>query len=345
MNVLVLNFEKTWRGGERQTLYNMQGFEQVGMDVTLACRENTPMAIRAREAGFKVRDYKNVFGVIGFLLSKGSSYDVIHVQTSHMLTYAAYTKPFHGTKVVFTRRVNFQPSGFFTRLKYQLSDSIIAISQSVKRVLHNFGIREVQVISDIVVPKVLDVARAKKEFGDLVRSKKVVATMAALSKDKDPGTTVAAIKQLSEKRDDFIFLHFGDGDMKEEVQEKINALGLQDVYKLVGFQEQVEDFFSILDVFVLTSEQEGLGSIVLDAFAYKVPVAATRAGGLAELTDEGRGVSVDIKDASAVAMGINSLLDNQELTNSISNKAYNYVIDNHSMAAITEKYKVLFDKL
>ncbi|MEZ5015814.1 MAG: glycosyltransferase family 4 protein [Flavipsychrobacter sp.] len=345
MKVLVLNFEKTWRGGERQTLYNMQGFRKLGLEVVLACRQGTPMSVKAKQDGFKVNEYDNVFGVVGLLLLKGRGFDVIHVQTSHMLTYAAYTKPFHGSKIVFTRRVNFQPHGFFTRLKYQLSDRVIAISQSVKRVLHNFGIREVSVISDIVMPRSLDKLRAEKEFKKEIKGKRVVATMAALSKDKDPLTMVEAIRYLSEKRKDFVFLHFGSGDMEPVIKEKITEYKITDVYQLVGFYENVEDFLSIADIFVMSSEQEGLGSIVLDAFIHKVPVVATKAGGMAELIENDRGVGCEVKAAQDIAEGVNMLLDNSDKVSSITEKAYEYVIENHSMDAISHKYLDIFNRL
>ncbi len=345
MKVLVLNFEKSWRGGERQTLYNMIGYRNEGAEVALLCRANSPLANRANKEGFKVYSFSNVFNVLFFLLSKGRNYDIMHVQAAHILTYVAFTKFIHRCKVVFTRRVNFQPHGFFTRLKYQLSDRVVAISQSVKRVLHNFGLREVALVSDIVVPKQLNAVRAREAIAHFTEGKKIIATMAALTQDKDPLTTVEAIKQLKEKRNDFVFLHFGAGDMKAEVEQKIIEYDLEDCYKMVGFHDDVEDFFSQLDVFIMTSEQEGLGSIVLDAFAYKVPVVATKAGGMAELVEEGRGLGCEIGDAKELAESVNTLLNDKVLTNDVIENAYNYVIEEHSMEAITKKYIDIFKNL
>ena len=56
----------------------------------------------------------------------------------------------------------------------------------------------------------------------------------------------------------FAGFHFNDDEAR--------ALGVEDVYRFAGFRKGVEDFYSILDVFVMSSEEEALGSSVLDAF-------------------------------------------------------------------------------
>ena len=118
MHILELNFERTWRGGERQTLYDLMGFRSLGQSVTLLCRKGYPLEHKAATAGFETVSYTNIFSVILFLIFRGRRYNVFHVQTSHMLTYCILTKPFHGAKVVFTRRVDFVPSKWITKLKF-----------------------------------------------------------------------------------------------------------------------------------------------------------------------------------------------------------------------------------
>jgi len=340
MNILELNFEKSWRGGERQTLYNMQGFRNAGITVELICRKGSPLEIKASKEGFTVYSFGSVFGVISFLLSKGRNYKIIHAQTSHILTYCVFTKPFHKASVVFTRRVNFAPKGFFTKEKYLRTDKLVAISDSVKNILSNFcGRTDVTVISDIVVKTILNKERAEGIIRELnINGKHIIGTTAALTYEKDPLTMIEAIKKLKEVRNDFIFLHFGGGDMADIIKEKIKAYGLEQTYFLMGYTENVEDFFSLLDVFVMSSIEEGLGSSVLDAFIYKVPVVSTNAGGLKDLVGEGKGILCEIKNASMIADGINVLLNNEAQKKAIINKAYDYVVSNHSMEYVTDQY-------
>ncbi len=349
MKILELNFERTWRGGERQTLYNMQGFRNAGAEVHLLCRKGFPLEQKARDGQFKVLSFNSVFGVIIFLVSNAKQYDVLHVQTSHILTYCLLTKPFHRRKVVFTRRVDFVPKGFFTRLKYQWPDKLVAISTAVKDIITTFSKRpDVELIPDIVVHKELNKERAEQiliDAGIHLTGKHIIGTTAAYVPHKDPLTMVEAIKELALMRDDFVFLHFGNGEMEYEVGKKIAEYRLQHVYRQMGFYENVEDLFSVLEVFVMSSEEEGLGSSVLDAFQYHVPVVSTDAGGLKDLLKEGRGLMSEVKNAKILAKHINAILDDKAVVRLMTEKAYNYAQSAHSMTAITDKYLSVIEKL
>lgn len=343
MNILELNFERTWRGGERQTLYNMIGFKNAGHNVVLLCRKGYPLEAKAKAAGFKAASFKNIFGAILYLLFRCRQYRVLHAQTSHILTYCVFTKPFHRAKIIFTRRVDFVPRGTMTKLKYQLTDRIVGVSTAVKNIVKNFVNKPVIVIPDIAEAKKLNKQRALQFLKEQAVSpdKHIIGTTAALVPHKDPLTMVEAIKKLHELRNDFVFLHFGTGNLDDAVREKIKEYNLETVYKQLGFHENVEDFFSVFEVFVMSSEEEGLGSSVLDAFLYKVPVVSTDAGGLADLIADGRGILCRKHAPQMIADGIDLVLKQQELDAGMTERAYNYVIQYHSISYITQQYLAL----
>lgn len=347
MRILELNFERTWRGGERQTLYNMQGFRNAGHDVSVLCRKGYPMEEKAQKEGFRTYSFYNIFGVIFFLLTKARSYNILHAQTSHILTYAIFTRPFHGCKIVFTRRVDFVPKGRFTKLKYRLTDSVVAISQAIKKILSEFSERDIDLVSEIFVKKDLDKTRAQRLADNAVpiKGKYIVGTTAALVQHKDPLTMVESIRRLSLLRNDFVFLHFGAGELEAAIKQKIEEYNLQDVYKMMGFIDNVEDVFSIFDVFVMSSEEEGLGSSILDAFIYKVPVVSTNAGGLIDLVKDGRGIVCNVKAPEEIANGIDTVLRNPGLKEDITERAQQYLLTEHSMEYITNKYLDIFRRL
>ena len=54
MKILHLNTEKTWRGGEQQTLYLLQVLQDRGIFCHLVCQPDSPMAQKAGEAGLFV---------------------------------------------------------------------------------------------------------------------------------------------------------------------------------------------------------------------------------------------------------------------------------------------------
>src|SRR5690606_6659970 len=118
----------------------------------------------------------------------------------------------------------------------------------------------------------------------------VVATAAALTEEKDPCTLVRAVHALYQRRQDFVFVHLGaGGDAEDQARSLVSELGLESVYLFAGFQPEVESLYRLMDVFVSSSRHEALGTSVLDAFLYEVPVVATRTGGHIQSLADGRG--------------------------------------------------------
>ncbi len=346
MKILELNYASTWRGGERQTIYNGLGFIARGHQVGLVCRKGTPLEKKGSEAGFKIHSFTNIFGVLSFLIFQGRKYDLFHAQTSQILTYCLLTKPFHGNKTIFTRRLDFVPKGLITRIKYQLTDYRVGISLAVKRIMEDFCERKIFLISEIAVEKPLDRGRVASWMlkKGLTHEKAILATTSALVQHKDPLSLVNAIGMMNAERNDFLFLHFGDGYLRPQVEARIRELHLEDVFLLCGFEDHVEDFFSIFDVFVMSSEEEGLGSSVLDAFLYKVPLVSTNAGGLDDLLQDGRGISCKVHDPASLASGMNFVLDNPEAAAACAENAFNYVRARNSSETITDQYLALLNE-
>jgi len=342
MRILEINTEKTWRGGERQTFYTIKGLKDAHVSVELLCLKGYPLSERARILSIPVHTVKGQGEGIKFLMKYGRSFDIIHAQTAKGQSIAVITKVFHNRPIVYTRRVDFIPKGNLARLKYKLTNKVIAISTPIKKILEEFGFNNIEIIPSAVVETGLNRKRGDDLKRELcISGKKIIATISSLVPHKDPFTMVETIKELSEIRTDFVFLHFGDGALKTELTEKITKYKLEDIYKLLGFYDNVEDFFSIFDLFVMSSQEEGLGSSVLDAFIYKVPVVSTDAGGLKE-TVEGRGLLCHVKDAKCLAYSINRILEDKLLRDKLVNKAYNDVIEHYSLKENIEQYVRIF---
>ncbi|HXB41382.1 MAG TPA: glycosyltransferase family 4 protein [Bacteroidia bacterium] len=345
MKILQVNTEKTWRGGERQTYYNIQGFLQQGHEVELLCRKDFPLHHKAKGLDINIHTVNNGLQAVMYLMKHARYTDIVHAQTASAQMYGVMSRLFHKTPVVYTRRVDFVPSGFFTQLKYNRTDKLVSISSAIKNILEDFGQSNISVIPDIANPKKLNTDRASKliHFRGW-HNKKIIGTVAALVPHKDPITMVKAIHELSQMRDDFMFLHFGEGELQEETEKEIAHLNVSRWYHLMGHVDDVEDFFSIFDVYTMSSQEEGLGSSVLDAFQYKIPVVSTNAGGLHEMV-EGNGLLCDVKDYKALALSINEILNDTELAKAITENAFETVAAKYSLQAITNEYLKIFESL
>jgi glycosyltransferase involved in cell wall biosynthesis len=100
-------------------------------------------------------------------------------------------------------------------------------------------------------------------------------------------------------------LHFvvaGDGEMRQAMDARISELGLRRRITLAGRMSDVHALFMACDAFMLTSEQEGIPNVLLEAQWYGRPVLATRAGGAEEaLQDSVTGRLSD--DSTPAALG------------------------------------------
>ena len=220
-----------------------------------------------------------------------------------------------------------------------------AISPEVKEQLAKAGVKSPQLIPSGVKEFPLKPNRAKviiEKYNP--QQLKVIGVVAALTEEKDPLTAVRAVAALRKKRDDFVCIHLGDGPMRGAVEEEIKNCDLLDCYHLAGHNEDLEDFFSIFDAFLLTSVSEGLGSSVLDAFLYEVPAVTTRAGGLVSLVKD-RGQLCAQGAANELAEALNKTLNQEKPVPDQIKKAREYVLQAHDLEKITKAYVRIYEEL
>jgi len=347
MRIALINTEKTWRGGERQTLYTLIGLKELGIKVLLISLENSPLSKKAKKADIDVFEGKSYIDTLKKIILLKPEYDILHAQSGKAHTQAIISKIYHQKPVVYTRRVDFFPGAFLTRLKYKYTDQVIAISEKISEILTSNNIySNVPIISSAVMDKSLNTKRAyelKRSLG-IKESFPIVGLISALEDHKDPFLAIEIAKLTHKENPNIHFIHFGSGKLLEEFQERIYQDSMDKYYHSMGHFEEVEDFFAIMDIFLMTSKMEGLGSSVLDAFNYQVPVVSTDAGGLKNLV-KNKGLICKSGDASCLAKSINKILLSKELHKNIVINAKNYSDKNHSIHNMIQSYMRVYQSL
>jgi glycosyltransferase involved in cell wall biosynthesis len=325
LRILHIDTERGWRGGERQTLWLAAELSRRGHESIIAARPGEPLAVRAAESGLEVvdcapaleLDVRAALRVRRFIRLR--KIDVVHAHTAHALAVAALATLRTHVPLVVARRVDFPlRHNAGTHWKYGRAAAIIAVSQAVARVL---GRSEISAERIRVVPDGVDLHRriepastdALRELG-VPAGAPLVVQVAQLVGHKDPVNFVRAMVRARERVPDAVGLMVGDGPLRGAVEGEVRSADALEAVWLAGYRTDADSLLAAADVATLSSREEGMGSVVLDAMAFGVPIAATTAGGIPEVVVHGEtGLLVRPEDPIALGDAIATLLADPEL--------------------------------
>jgi len=111
----------------------------------------------------------------------------------------------------------------------------------------------------------------------------VVGTIANMKPQKAPLDFAATAARAHALNPSIRFFFAGDGEQMPDVRRRVEADGLQDVVRLLGWRDDVPDLLHAMDAFLLTSRFEGLPRVLLQAMAAGRPVVATAVDGTPEI--------------------------------------------------------------
>jgi len=334
LRILMVDSERTWRGGQGQVALLMRGLAELGQRVTLAAPPDG--VLFDRSAALPVgrvawRGSSSIASVLGLraLIAQGN-FDIVHSHASraHGAVSAARIGLRRRPPHVVSRRVDFPVArGPWGRWKYHRgADAYLAISNGVRDVLVRGGVAEDSIT---VVRSGIDLARLgrvkdagylRTEF-NVSSGDTVLVNVAALAPHKAQSVLLDALTHLREQGPLRCFI-VGEGALRGALEAQSRSLQLNDVVTFTGFREDALEFIRLADVFVMSSRLEGLGTSIMDAQVLGAPVVATRTGGIPELVEDGvTGLLGAPDDAASLARAIVRMLDDRELRESCRRRA------------------------
>jgi glycosyltransferase involved in cell wall biosynthesis len=133
------------------------------------------------------------------------------------------------------------------------------------------------------------------------------------------------------------------GGEEEVVRSQAARLGLTPYIHLLGHRDDVLQLMYGADIFILSSIDEGLPNVVLEAMSVGTPVVAADAGGTAEIITDGvNGYVVPTRDAAAIARRAGELLRDNRLRAEIGTKGFLTVQERFSIPVMVERVEALF---
>ena len=338
MKILHISSAKTWRGGEQQIAYLVEELQKLKIAQHIFCAKDSSIEAWCVAQGIEYTTYLKASSISPFTAKKladtinKQNCQILHAHDSHAHTYACIAMRLFACKVpiVLHRRVDFLiKKSPLSKWKYNdiAIAKIICVSAAIQRILAT-SIRDKTKLN--VVHSGIDKSRfqfestevLRKEFG-VPNSHLLIGNVAAIAAHKDYFTFVDTVEILvREGLNATFFIIGGDGGEKAAIQEHITKKSLKDYIFFTDFRTDIPRILPELDVFLFTSKEEGLGTSVLDAFAAKVPVVATNAGGIPEMVQhEKTGLLAKVGDAKQLAKNVKRIVKQHDLAKQLTQNA------------------------
>jgi len=351
---------REWRGGQRQTLFLVRELKRAGWPVFLVAQKGSPLEAKAKEEGLRVISLKmkgeaDLWSSLRLaLIMKKKKCQLAHFHDAHSLSLGLRAASWARVPLILAhRRVDFPlRRNFFSRRKYgRKLDMIIAISEGVKKVLLAGGVpaEKIRVIPSGIDFSVFDQVKdrdfLRREFC-FSADDFLVGIVAALEDHKGHSYLFQATRIVRQHSPRIRLIVVGSGSLRLELESQVQQLGIEDIVFFLGFREDVPRILASLDLFVLSSHLEGLGSSLIDAMASRLPVVATRAGGIPEIVHHGEtGLLVPPRDPEALAQAIIELYHDRQLASRLAQNGSDFVRSHFSAEAMAKRVVDLYQDL
>jgi L-malate glycosyltransferase len=130
------------------------------------------------------------------------------------------------------------------------------------------------------------------------------------------------------------------------LEKLVRDLGLEDNVKFWGNRAKVGPLLHKFDLFVLTSNWEGLGNVFMEAMASGLPIVATNVGGIPEIVKNGRnGLLVPPGDTEQVRQALTKIITNNSLYEKMSAANFKDAKKRFDPKIAAQKHEYLYKSL
>lgn len=156
-----------------------------------------------------------------------------------------------------------------------------------------------------------------------VKEKRIV-TVGRLIPEKNPRLLIDAFSMLNKEFPDYSLEFYGEGVLKSMMLERISELGLTDKVFLRGNVNDVPHHIASAEIFVLSSDLEGMPNALMEAMALGLPCVATDVSGVRDIISDGdNGFIVPVGNKEAMADRIKQLIELEGIKNRFSDNSIN----------------------
>ncbi|WP_299735225.1 glycosyltransferase [uncultured Endozoicomonas sp.] len=153
----------------------------------------------------------------------------------------------------------------------------------------------------------LDREEARREL-NLPDDAFVFANVGRLHPDKDQSTLLKAFADVSKKYPKALLVIVGKGRLEESLKAEAKALGIEEQTRFTGVVPEASKYFQAFDGYILTSDHEPFGMVLLEAMLAGLPIAACNTGGASEVVCN-TGITFELGDFAELARAMEKILN------------------------------------
>lgn len=344
-------------GGQERLLVRMaQALRERGHDVHVVTLTGGG-ALRGELSGIPIHDVVRKSGFDPtlyfrlFRLFRQLRPDVVHTHNSAPLTYAAPAARLARVRCTVHTRHGFIP---YTKRSMQLAqvatrcvDHFVGVAEDTAKA----AAREERPRSErlTVIENGIPLGRftpdpsarnaVRDEIG-IPHDALVAGTVGRMVVEKDYPLLVRAMSPLLGDKRRLVFV--GDGGQRPKIEGAI-APEHRPFVHLLGARNDVARVLNAFDVFVLSSENEGLPLVIPEAMASGLPVVATAVGGVPDVVPNDTGILVPHGDDKALRAAIARLFDDAAERRRMAEAARAYALGRFSQEVMLDRYLRLYD--
>jgi glycosyltransferase involved in cell wall biosynthesis len=361
MNIALTNDAKTLAGGENYLLYLANGLREKGHKVLIAPMLDSALANIAREQKFEVfevnyghggKEFKAIKQLYSYLKEK--KIDIVQSNSTLDRTISAVVG-----RMIHAKNFAVLPSSLSIshnithkiRNKY-LIDHFIPVGHSTIRILvHSDGIDEKKItVIHVGLPDTqflyseTDRAEIRKEF-KIADKEIVIGTISRLVYFKGHTYLLKAFKQLADIIPNIKLLIVGDGDLESKLKSEAAELNIADKTFFAGYRTDISKVLSAMDIFTLTSTNEGGESCplaMLSAMSVGLPLVASDVGDIKYMVTKDNGFLIESMEINQIAMSLKLLIESDEMRKIFGQISRKIFLERFSQKIMVEKTEQLY---
>lgn len=169
----------------------------------------------------------------------------------------------------------------------------------------------------------------------------LIGYIGRLSPEKGVLHLLESIILLKDSQKSIKLVVIGDGAQLTELKEMVVCNNLASIVIFTGFQENINEWLTAIDIFALPSLTEGTPMVILEAMAHGVPCVATSVGGIPQVIDsEIDGLLVSPGKPVELCHAMYSLLEDPSKRNRLSENARNKILNKYSVETWSKKIEL-----